>query len=177
MPSLTPAMQKFVLHWGEMGDRWGVNRSVAQIHALLFVTGKPLDAEEVSDTLSMARSNVSTSLKELMAWGLIRMVHVVGDRRDHYESLADVWEMLERVLDERRKREIEPTIRLLEECIQEAEKHSKEPPEVAKRLRAVHDLMTLADGWYVQMRKLPREPLVRFFKAGGKVRDWLGLKG
>jgi DNA-binding transcriptional regulator GbsR (MarR family) len=110
---MTPVAQAFVLHWGEMGTRWGINRTVAQIHALLFVSPKPLTAEEIADTLGVARSNVSNSLKELQNWGIVRIVHVLGDRRDHFESLKDVWEMFRIILDERKKRETDPTLHLL----------------------------------------------------------------
>src|SRR5436853_5310976 len=103
--TLTPVMEKFILHWGEMGARWGINRTVGQIHALLYLSEKPLHAEEISDLLGVARSNVSTSLKELQNWGIVRIVHVMGDRRDHFESMKDVWEMFRTILDERKKRE------------------------------------------------------------------------
>ena len=113
MIKLTPVMQKFILHWGEMGTRWGVNRTVAQIHALLYLSPVPRHAEQIADTLSVARSNVSNSLKELQNWGLIKVVHVMGDRRDHFESIKDVWEMYRIVLDERKKRELDPYLQLL----------------------------------------------------------------
>ena len=173
MVHLTPAMQKFVLHWGEMGDKWGVNRSVAQVYALLYVAAKPLDAEDIADTLSMARSNVSTSLRELIGWGIIRLVHKVGDRRDHYESLADPWETLERVLEERRKREIEPTIRVLAECIAEAKANSKEDKLVAPRLEALRDLLVHGDAFCGTMQRLPRETILKAVKAGGKLKSIL----
>ena len=118
MPTLSPPKQQFVLHWGEMGQKWGINRSVAQIHALLYLADTPLPAEDIAETLSMARSNVSTSLKELQGWHIVRLVHVMGDRRDHFESLADVWEMFQIVLDERKRREIDPTMRVLRECLE-----------------------------------------------------------
>src|SRR5216684_7918026 len=108
--SLSLVAQKFVLHWGEMGARWGINRTVAQIHALLFLSSKPLDAEDIASTLGVARSNVSTSLRELQGWGIVKLVHVMGDKRDHFESMKDVWEMFRVVLDERKKREIDPTL-------------------------------------------------------------------
>lgn len=174
MVHLSPAMQKFILHWGEMGDRWGINRSVAQVHALLYLVGKPLTAEDISETLSMARSNVSNSIRELVGWGLIRAVPVMGDRRDHYESLSDVWEMFFVVLDERRKREVAPTIRVLEECSALASSSSKEPDEVRKRIEAMLDFLKTSDGWYGQMRKLPREAVVGFIRMGGKVKKLLG---
>ena len=122
MTALTPVQEKFVLHWGEMGARWGINRTVAQVHALLFISPKPLHAEDIAQTLSVARSNVSTSLRELQNWGIVKVVHVMGDRRDHFESMKDVWEMFRQVLDQRKKREIDPTVALLRECVNESEK-------------------------------------------------------
>src|SRR5574338_996294 len=119
---ITPAVEKFILHWGEMGTRWGINRTIAQIHALLFIYPRPLHAEDIAETLSVARSNVSNSLRELQSWGIVRVVHVMGDKRDHFESMKDVWEMFRVVLDERKKREIDPTIAMLRECVAEAEK-------------------------------------------------------
>src|SRR5271169_1086910 len=119
---LSPVQQKFVLHWGEMGTRWGLNRTVAQIHALLYISPKPLNAEEIAETLDVARSNVSNCLKELQSWRIVKLVHVLGDKRDHFESMRNVWEMFRIVLDERKRREIDPTVALLEECIAEANK-------------------------------------------------------
>src|SRR6476661_3524011 len=116
MKDLPPVAQKFILHWGEMGTRWGINRTVAQIHALLFLSARPLYAEEIADTLAVARSNVSNSLRELQGWGIVKLVHVLGDKRDHFESMRDVWEMFRVVLDERKKREIDPTMNMLKEC-------------------------------------------------------------
>src|SRR5213079_286145 len=120
--TLTPVAEKFILHWGEMGQRWGINRTVAQIHALLYLSPKPLYAEEIADTLGVARSNVSTSLRELQGWGIVKLVHVLGDKRDHFESMKEVGDMFRIVLDERKKREIDPTLSMLRECIAEAEK-------------------------------------------------------
>src|SRR5713101_2832054 len=117
MPHLSPVAQKFILHWGEMGARWGVNRTVAQVHALLYLSPRPLHAEEISKTLAVARSNVSTSLRELQSWRIVRVVHVLGDRRDHFESNKDIWEMFQIILDERKRREIDPTLRVLQECV------------------------------------------------------------
>src|SRR5215831_14978358 len=123
---LTPVQQKFVLHWGEMGTRWGINRTVAQIHALLYISPKPLNAEEIAETLDVARSNVSTSLKELQGWRIVKLVHVLGDKRDHFEAIKNVWEMFRVVVDERKRREIDPTLTILEECIAET-LEAKEP--------------------------------------------------
>src|SRR5687768_12764638 len=135
MKELSPVEQKFVLHWGEMGTRWGINRTVAQIHALLYISPRPLPAEDIAETLAVARSNVSTSLKELQGWGIVKLVHVLGDKRDHFESLKDVWEMFRRVLDERKRREIDPTLALLRDCIAEAEKDKETDKYTEERLR------------------------------------------
>src|SRR5687768_1549516 len=135
MKILPPVEQKFVLHWGEMGTRWGINRTVAQIHALLYISSRPLHAEEIAETLGVARSNVSTSLKELQGWGIVKMVHVLGDKRDHFESMKDAWEMFRRVLDERKRREIDPTLALLRDCIAEAEKDKETDKYTEERLR------------------------------------------
>src|SRR5437773_7701323 len=135
MPKLSPVQQKFILHWGEMGTRWGINRTVAQIHALLFISSKPLHAEEIAATLGVARSNVSNSLKELQGWGIVKLVHVLGDKRDHFESMKDVWEMFRVVLDERKKREIDPTLAMLRECIADAEKGGATDKFTEQRLR------------------------------------------
>src|SRR5260370_1611867 len=106
--TLSPVAQKFILHWGEMGTRWGINRTVAQVHALLFLSPVPMPADEISTTLAVARSNVSTCLRELQGWGIVRVVHVLGDRRDHFDSLKDVWEIFRIVSEERKRREIDP---------------------------------------------------------------------
>src|SRR5438046_2361213 len=134
MPDLSAVSKKFVLHWGEMGTRWGINRTVAQIHALLYVSPRPLNAEQIARALSIARSNVSTSVKELQGWGLVRTVHVMGDRRDHFESMKDVWEMFRIVLDERKKREIDPTLALLKDCVAESERAGASEKHVRERL-------------------------------------------
>src|SRR5215472_12671003 len=122
MKTLSPVEQKFVLHWGEMGTRWGINRTVAQIHALLYLSAQPLNAEDIASTLAVARSNVSNSLKELQGWRIVKLVHVLGDKRDHFESMKDAWEMFRVVLDERKRREIDPTVGMLEECLTEVAK-------------------------------------------------------
>src|SRR5579859_6815181 len=135
MTPITPVQQKFVLHWGEMGTRWGINRTVAQIHALLYISPKPLNAEDIAETLAVARSNVSTSLKELQGWRIVKLVHVLGDKRDHFESMKDVWEMFRIVLDERKRREIDPTMAILEECIADAAKEKGTDKHTEERLR------------------------------------------
>jgi DNA-binding transcriptional regulator GbsR (MarR family) len=166
---LTPVMEKYVLHWGEMGTRWGVNRSIAQIHALLYLSPQPLTAEEIADTLSIARSNVSTSLKELQGFGLVRMTHLLGDRRDHFESIKDNWEMLTLIVDERKRREVDPTLALLRECVAEAEADKTTDPEVKARIERMLAFVDTLSTWYEQVKALPKPTLVALMKMGSKV--------
>jgi DNA-binding transcriptional regulator GbsR (MarR family) len=174
MTPLTPVAQKFILHWGEMGTRWGINRTVAQIHALLFLSPKPLNAEEIAETLSVARSNVSTSLKELQGWGIVRIVHVMGDRRDHFESLKDVWELFRQVLDERKRREVDPTLSILRDCVIEAEKAGAENKHTKERLTDLLDFMETTTTWYEQLRRMPTGAMIKFVKMGDKFRKMIG---
>src|SRR3989441_5024008 len=169
MNKLSPVQRKFILHWGEMGTRWGVNRTVAQVHALLYLSPEPLNADDIVDALDVARSNVSTSLKELQGWGIVTLVHVAGDKRDHFESMKDVWEMFRVVLDERKKREIDPTMRMLHECIVEAEKDKATDEYTEERLRELHKFFETTIAWYVQVRKWPTAAMVKFVKLGDKV--------
>ena len=173
--TLTPVEKTFILHWGEMGTRWGVNRTVAQIHALLYLSEEPLHAEEITDTLGVARSNVSNSLKELQSWGIVRVVHQLGDRRDHFESMKDVWEMFQIILDERKKREIDPTLALLRKCVEDAAPGSKESDTTRERLAELLDFFETTTKWYGQIRSLPQGAVIKFVKMGGKVRKFLGV--
>jgi DNA-binding transcriptional regulator GbsR (MarR family) len=177
MTKLSPVQQKFILHWGEMGTRWGINRTVAQIHALLFISPKPLTAEEIMDTLAVARSNVSNSLRELQSWGIVKLIHVMGDKRDHFESMKDVWEMFRVVLDERKKREIDPTMRLLRECIEEAEQGKETDKYTEGQLRKLTEFFETTTSWYTQVRNWPTAALVKFVKLGDKVLKALGIGG
>jgi DNA-binding transcriptional regulator GbsR (MarR family) len=173
MNALSPVQQKFILHWGKMGAQWGINRTVAQIHALLFLAPAPLDAETISETLGVARSNVSNSLRELEGWGIVRIVHVLGDRRDHYESLKDVWQMFRIVLDERKKREMDPTLALLKECAVEAST-SKADKYTKERLDSLLEFFESTSAWYGQIRKLPIAGIRKFVKMGDKIMKWIG---
>ena len=172
---LSSVQQKFILHWGEMGTRWGVNRTVAQVHALLYISPRPLNADDIVDTLDVARSNVSTSLKELQGWGIVKLVHVLGDKRDHFDSMKDVWDMFRVVLDERKKREFDPTMRMLHECIVEAEKDKATDPFTQERLRELYKFFETTAAWYVQVRRWPTATMFKFMKTGDKVLKALGL--
>jgi DNA-binding transcriptional regulator GbsR (MarR family) len=173
---LTPVMQKYILHWGEMGTRWGVNRTVAQIHALLYLSSDPLHAEDIAETLGVARSNVSTSLKELQSWGLVKITHVLGDRRDHFQSQKELWDIFLAIIEERKKREIDPTLTMLRECVLESEQDNKTSDEVKKRIHNTLEFMELLTGWYDQMKKLPQPTLVKIMKLGAKVQNLIGSK-
>ena len=157
---LTPITERFVLHWGEMGSRWGVNRTVAQIHALLYLAGRPMDAEEITDTLGVARSNVSNSLKELQSWNLVKVVHLRGDRRDHFETSTDVWELFKLIVAGRRQREIDPTISTLRDCLAHPDLAAE--PEgtqtrIQETLEFIETMSTLAD----EMLRLKPDTLMK----------------
>lgn len=176
MTPMSPVMQKFILHWGEMGTRWGINRTVAQIHALLYISPKPLNAEQIAETLSIARSNVSTSLRELQGWGIVRIVHELGDRRDHFESIKDPWDLFRQVLDERKKREIDPTLALLRDCVAEAERAGAGEAHAKNRLAALLEFFETTSAWYEHIRRMPTCAVVQFVKLGDKVRKLVGVR-
>ncbi len=171
---LTPAMRKYVVHWGEMGQRWSVNRSVAQIHALLFLADAPLPAEDIQELLGIARSNVSTSLKELQGWELVKLVHIEGDRRDHFEAKQDPWDMLMTIVEGRKRREIDPTLAILRDCVREAQADRQTPVQVVEKLERMRTLMEQVNGWYDQMRHVPRPVLVELLNLGTKITALVG---
>ncbi len=166
-----------MLHWGEMGAVWGTNRSVGQIHALLYLSDKPLTAEDLADTLSLARSNVSNSLKELLGWGLIRRVHVMGDRRDHFAAETDLWEMVTRIAEGRKAREIDPTLATLEQCLHEADADRFMSDTARRRIREMHEFVGMVDTWAGQMRRVPRSKLHMLMKLGASVLRYLPGRG
>lgn len=170
--TLSPVAEKFVLKWGEMGTKWGVNRTVAQIHALLYISERPLTAAEIGGTLSVAQSNVSTSLRELQGWKLIKVVPVLGDRRDHFESMKDVWDMFKVVLDERKKREVDPTLEMLNECVAELDVKGKDA-YLAGRLTSMKDFFEEASGWYDEIKPVPVGTLRKLMRMGSKVTRFL----
>jgi len=170
---LTSIEQRFILHWGEMGTRWGINRTVAQVHALLFVSPKPLHAEEIASTLVVARSNVSTSLRELQGWGIVRVVHVLGDRRDHFESVKDVWEIFRIVAEERKRREIDPTQRVLQECVGELKKAGGNP-YTRERLQEMLEFLTTTSALFEELISMPTGTLKGISRLRGKLKLLLG---
>src|SRR5215472_8799341 len=174
--TLTPVAQKFILHWGEMGTKWGINRTVAQVHALLFLSPQPLPADEISTTLSVARSNVSTSLRELQGWGIVRVVHVLGDRRDHFESIKEVWDIFRIVSEERKRREIDPTLRVLSECVAELKANPKSDTYTRERLESMLEFLTAMTGLFDEILRMPTGALKGVVKLRGKVITLLGNK-
>lgn len=172
---LTPVMEKYVLHWGEMGTRWGVNRSVAQIHSLLYLAARPVAADEIAETLGIARSNVSTSLRELQSWGLVRLVHVMGDRRDHFEALGDLWETFFAIAENRRRRELDPTLSVLRECCLAAEDDQETGALTKQRIVAATEFLENLINWYDQIKRLPRAVLISLLGLGNKVEQLIKL--
>ena len=169
---LSPIAERFVVHWGEMGSSWGVNRTVAQIHALLFFHGRPLHAEELADTLGVARSNVSTSLKELLNWQLIRTTHLLGDRRDYFETSADVWELFRTVVRERKVREFDPTTRMLRELVAQPG-FEAEAPDAQDRVRETLKLMDALGSWADEMLRLSPSTLEKVLRLGASVQRFV----
>lgn len=167
-PSLTSVALRFVLHWGEMGSRWGVNRTVAQIHALLYLGARPMHADEIATTLGVARSNVSTSLKELQNWNLVRVVHLLGDRRDHFETSGDIWELFRTVVRERKAREFDPTAQVLRDLLQSAEA-ALEPAVSRQRIASMLALMDTLSAWGDEMLRMDPETLMKIMKLGARI--------
>ncbi|MBI1329765.1 MAG: MarR family transcriptional regulator [Alphaproteobacteria bacterium] len=166
---LPPATRRFILHWGDMGDAWGVNRSVSQIHALLYLSERALTAEEIAAALSMARSNVSNSLKELQGWGLIRRVPVLGDRRDHFEADTDIWSIAAKIVAGRKQRELDPALAALDVCVAEAANDTAMHAVAKERLHAMQEFTRTASSWYAQMSSVPRPKLMALIRLGARI--------
>ena len=172
---LPNAVQRFVLQWGDLGGQWGVNRSVSQIHALLYLAERPLTAEHIAEALGLARSNVSTSLKELTAWNLVRRVPIKGDRREHFEAVTDLWEMLLRISATRKEREIDPAIAALRACVADADDDPSLQPVAARRLKEMLAFVEMLDHWYAQMLKVPRPKIAALIRLGTRIVNYLPL--
>ena len=169
--ALSPVVERLVLHWGEMGTLWNVNRSVSQIHALLYFSDKPMPAEEIADALGIARSNVSTSIRELLSFRLIRMVHVMGDRRDHYEALQDISQLFRVIIEERKRRELDPTVALLRECL--ADEDARTPPHVRAKLKSTLGFLETLNRWYEDMKGLPHPLFMSLLRMGARIQRYL----
>ena len=166
---LSPAVEKYVLHWGEMGTRWGTNRTVAQIQALLYLSPEPLRADQIVDALSVARSNVSTSIRELQSYQLVRMTHVLGDRRDYFESLHDVWELFRVIIEQRKQRELNPTLSMLRTAAEEVELEKETDPVTKERIRNMLAFVETTSDWYDQISDIPSSTLTKLMKLGKSI--------
>lgn len=175
--TLTPAVQQFVLHWGEMGTRWGVNRTVAQIHALLYLSVNPMCAEEIVSILKVARSNVSNSLHELLKLGMIHRTHKLGDRRDHYLAVSDIWELFSIITAERKKREIDPTLDMLRQCVAELEGEGDTRGVTRRRIHEMYEFLDNLSSWYEQVARLPRRTLKALIGLGSGIAGLVGKVG
>jgi DNA-binding transcriptional regulator GbsR (MarR family) len=170
---LSPVVQKFILHWGEMGTKWGINRTVAQIHALLFLSERPLTAEEIAETLSVARSNVSTSLRELQGWRIVRAVSVFGDRRQHFESMKDLWEMFRVISEERKRREFDPTVEVVRECVAEAKKSGSTDAYARERMEELLEFIVTMSSLFDKLRTISPATIKGMAKLRGGIRKLL----
>lgn len=175
MTTLSPVAQKFILHWGEMGTRWGINRTVAQVHALLFLSENALPADEIAETLGIARSNTSNSLRELQNWGIVKIVHVLGDRRDHFTSMKDVFAMFRAIAHQRKKREIDPTVYVLRDCLAEADKPKAADAHIRGRLSDLLEFFELAGTAYERLEKLPTPAVIKIAKLGDRALRMVGI--
>ena len=175
MTNLTPALKKFILHWGEMGSSWGINRTVAQIYAMLYISPKPLTADEICETLSLARSTVSTGLHELQSWGVIRVVHVLGDRRDHFETMNDIWEMFRVILNERKRREFDPTLAALRDTVVALSEDDASDPFAREKVADMLDLFETITIAYNQVEKMPTEAIKKMAMLGDGLAKLLGM--
>ena len=171
-----PDARAFILHWGEMCTQWGVNRSVAQIHALLYLSADPITAEAISESLGLARSNVSTAMRELQGYGIVRRVHVQGDRRNHFVAETDLWDMLMRIVAERKRREVDPTVTMLAELADRLSKDPSAPALLRERVARMHEFISTLGNWYEQVRGLPKSTLVTLMKLGSKVASFIPSK-
>lgn len=171
---LTDTMHRYIVHWGEMGSRWGMNRSVAQIHALLYLAEKPLHADEIGETLGIARSNVSTGLKELMAWELVQVTHVLGDRRDFFTAQHDTWEVIRVIIEGRKRRELDPTLAALRECAAQLEKDKDTPAAVRERIVNQLEFLETVTRWYDSVKRMPRKTLLKMMRMGERIAKVIG---
>lgn len=166
--NLPPLIQTFVLHFGEMGSRWGINRTVGQIYALIYLSQKPLNADQIVEATGLSRSNVSMGLKELSSMNLVMLRHVPSDRKDYYVTHDDIWDIVRNLVEERRKREVEPTLTMLRSIIMQ--KASSEDEIYAQtKMQEMHDLISMLTDWYQDVQKMETERLVSLLKMGAKI--------
>ncbi len=174
--SLPSLMQQFVAHFGEMGSRWGVNRTVGQIYALLYVSESPRHADEIGELLGFSRSNVGVGVKELQSWRLVRVTHRFGDRREYFEAPKDTWQIFRTLVEERRRRELEPTLSMLRDALLATPEDDADAYAQA-RMREMHDLIELSSEWFTDVQRLSPEQLRSLMRMGAKVQRVLGKAG
>jgi DNA-binding transcriptional regulator GbsR (MarR family) len=167
-----PVIEKLVMHWGEMAARWGISRMVAQIHSLLYFSAKPLSADDIVETLGVARSHVGNCLKELQAWGVVRAVRISGDRREYFQSIEDVWQLFEILLDERKRREMDPTLKVLRET-HAMTKSGSSDARTGERVKEMLGFFEMMDGWFGEIRRLPLESRAKLIRWGSRIHGWL----
>ena len=171
---LTPVMQRYIVHWGEMGSRWGLNRSVAQMHALLYLSPQPLHADEIAETLGVARSNVSVGLKELLAWNLVQVTQNLGDRRDFFVAQRDPWEVVRIIIEGRKRRELDPTVSFLRQCAAELDSDTETAAFVKEQITGQLEFMETLMGWYESIKSLPRKTLLKMMRMGQRIARVIG---
>ena len=171
---LTDTMHRYIVHWGEMGSRWGMNRSVAQIHALLYLAEKPLNADEIGETLGIARSNVSTGLKELLSWELVQITHLLGDRRDFFAAQHDTWEVIRVIMEGRKRRELDPTLAALRECAALLKSDRETPAAVRERIVTQLEFLETVTRWFDAMKRMPRKTLLKMMRMGERIAKVIG---
>jgi DNA-binding transcriptional regulator GbsR (MarR family) len=171
---LTETMQRYIVHWGEMGSRWGMNRSVAQIHALLYLSEQPLSADEIGETLAIARSNISTGLKELLSWDLVHVTHVLGDRRDFFSAQHDTWEVIRAIMEGRKKRELDPTLAALRECAAQLKNDKETPAAVRARIVTQLEFLETVTRWFDVMKRMPRKTVLKMLRMGERIAKLIG---
>jgi DNA-binding transcriptional regulator GbsR (MarR family) len=171
---LTPVMHRYIVHWGEMGSRWGLNRSVAQIHALLYLSAQALNADEIAETLGIARSNVSVGLKELLSWDIVHVTHTLGDRRDFFVAQQDPWDTIRAIIEGRKRREIDPTVAFLKECAAALEHDSETPAFARERISGQLEFIETLTGWYDSIKRLPRKTLLKMMRLGRRIAKVIG---
>jgi DNA-binding transcriptional regulator GbsR (MarR family) len=171
---LTPVMHRYIVHWGEMGGRWGINRSVAQIHALLYLAPQALHADEIAETLGIARSNVSVGLKELLGWGLVHVSNTLGDRRDFFIAEQDPWETIRVIIEGRKRRELDPTVAFLKDCAAALENEGDTPRSARERILGQLEFMETLMTWYDSIKSLPRKTLLKMMRLGQRIAKVIG---
>ena len=164
-----PEAMEFILHWGEMGTHWGANRSVAQVHALLYLSDTPLDAEAITEALGLARSNVSTALKELQGYNVVKRTHIPGDRRDYFVAETDLWDLFMAITAERKRREIDPTISKLADLKSRMAANDALPAHIRERIGRMHDFIGTLTHWYDDVRRINKNTLISLMKLGAKI--------